>query len=401
MKHNSKTFILYLSLLLIISAVSCQKPNDTDWLKTAINRSSDQLLAAADAFKDSLKNPRTFEDGKVELVKARDWTSGFFSGSLWLTYELTKNEKLKTEAQKYTLLLDSAQYYKHTHDLGFVLYCSYGNGYRLTNDSSYKNVMLNGSKSLMSRYNPNIGLIRSWDFNRANWQYPVIIDNMMNLEFLFWASGMSADSTMRAACISHADKTLANHYRANSSCFHVVDYDTITFLPRHKQTHQGINDSSSWVRGQAWGLYGYTMMYRETKDKKYLDQAQKIADFILQHPNLPKDKIPYWDFDAPNITSQPRDASAAAVIASALIELSSYISEKNTYFATAETILKNLSSPEYLAEKGENGFFILKHSTGNWPAKSEIDAPLSYADYYYIEALGRYIKIKGIENVLL
>ena len=393
---NQKISFYFLFILVAISLLttSCQKPNDSDWVKKAISRSSEQLLAAAEMFKDSMKNPRTFENGKVKLVGEKDWTSGFFPGSLWLMYELTKNEKFKTEAQHYTSLLDSAQYYKGTHDLGFILYCSYGNGLRLTSDSAYRSVMLNGAKTLMHRYNPQIGLIRSWDFNKDIWQYPVIIDNMMNLEFLLWASKASGDTSMKAACISHADKTMANHYRPDKSCFHVVDYDTISFMPRHKQTHQGYSDSSSWARGQAWGLYSYTMMYRETKDKKYLDQAQKIAAFILNHRRLPEDKIPYWDFDAPNIPSEPRDASAAAVIASALIELSSYVPEDKTYFATAETILKNLSSDKYLAAKGENGLFILKHSTGNWPKKSEIDAPLSYADYYFLEALVRRQKLE-------
>jgi len=394
MNQNISSYFLFILVAISLLTTSRQKPNDSDWVKKAISRSSEQLLAAAETFKDSLKNPRTFENGKVKLVGEKDWTSGFFPGSLWLMYELTKNEKFKTEAQHYTSLLDSAQYYKGTHDLGFILYCSYGNGLRLTSDSAYRSVMLNGAKTLMHRYNPQIGLIRSWDFNKDIWQYPVIIDNMMNLEFLLWASKASGDTSMKAACISHADKTMANHYRPDKSCFHVVDYDTISFMPRHKQTHQGYSDSSSWARGQAWGLYSYTMMYRETKDKKYLDQAQKIAAFILNHRRLPEDKIPYWDFDAPNIPSEPRDASAAAVIASALIELSSYVPEDKTYFATAETILKNLSSDKYLAAKGENGLFILKHSTGNWPKKSEIDAPLSYADYYFLEALVRRQKLE-------
>ncbi len=371
-------------------ATSCKKSHDPEWVKTAINRSGKQLLAAAEAYKDSLKNPRTFENGKVRLVGAKDWTSGFYPGSLWLMYELTQKEKFKTEAKRYTALLESAQYYKGTHDLGFILYCSYGNGLRLTADSSYQKVMLNGAKSLMTRYNPKIGLIRSWDFNKEIWQYPVIIDNMMNLEFLLWASKISGDKTMKAACISHADKTMDNHYRADNSCFHVVDYDTISGNPRIKQTHQGYSDNSSWARGQAWGLYSYTMMYRETKDTKYLEQAQKIAAFILNHPRLPEDKIPYWDFDAPNIPNEPRDASAAALIASALIELSLFVPQNSTYFATAETILKNLSSDKYLAAKGKNGFFVLMHSTGNWPKKSEIDTPLNYADYYFLEALLRY-----------
>jgi len=395
-----KTLILnfiFLITLILTMPVSCKKSDEYNWLKVAVNRSNDQLLLATEAFKDSLKNPRTFVNGKIKLVKCKDWTSGFFPGSLWLMYEITNNEELKIDAQNHTMLLDSAQYYKGTHDLGFILNCSYGNGFRLTHDGIYKNTLLNGAKTLMTRYNPKIGLIKSWDFNKENWQYPVIIDNMMNLEFLLSVADLTGDSAIKATCISHADKTLTNHYRANNSCFHVVDYDTITFQPRHKQTHQGYSDSSSWARGQAWGLYAFTMMYRETNDKKYLEHARKIASFILQHPNLPKDKIPYWDFDAPKIPSEPRDASAAAIIASALIELSTYITENNEYLTTAETILKNLSSDEYLAKKGENGFFILKHSTGNWPNKSEIDVPLSYADYYFIEALGRYIKIKGLE----
>ena len=189
---------------------------------------------------------------------------------------------------------------------------------------------------------------------------------------------------------------MTNHFRVDNSCFHVVNYDSISGNVLSKETHQGFSASSSWSRGQGWALYGFTMMYRETKDPKYLDQAQKVAAFILNHPNLPKDKVPYWDYNAPNIPNVPRDASAAAIYASALIELSSYVKNGNYYLDADEQILINLSSPEYLAEKGENGLFILKHSTGNLPSKSEIDVPLSYADYYYLEALGRYMKVKGI-----
>lgn len=390
--------IVFLSVFLLISNLflSCKKTNETDWFNNAVNRSQEQLLLAAETFNDSAKVPRTFEDGIVKMVNYKDWTSGFFPGSLWLMYELTSNGEFKTSAKHYTALIDSAQYRKNTHDLGFMINCSFGNGYRLTADSSYRKVMLNGAKTLMTRYNPNIGLIRSWDFNKDIWQYPVIIDNMMNLEFLFWASKESGDESIKAACISHADKTLENHYRADNSCFHVVDYDTVSFLPRHKQTHQGFNDESAWVRGQAWGLYGYTLMYRETGNKTYLDMAQKVAAYILDHPNMPDDKIPFWDFNAPNIPDEPRDASAAAIIASALLELSTYLPENSTYFNTAETILKNLSSEKYLAAKGENGLFVLKHSTGNWPKNSEIDTPLNYADYYFIEGLIRYKKLKNI-----
>ena len=366
-----------------------------DWIKRAISRSEEQLLSAADKFENSKKCPRSFENNSITLVGINDWTCGFFPGSLWYIYELTGNEKLKQKAVLYTELLNLAQYRKDTHDLGFILNCSYGNGYRITGNEAYKKVIINGANSLMTRFHSNVGLIKSWD--KIKWQYPVIIDNMLNLEFLYEAGKLANDTNMQKVCVSHTDKTLENHFRADYSCFHVVDYDSITGKVIKRGTHQGYSDCSSWARGQGWALYGYTMMYRETKNPKYLEQAQKVASFIFQHPNLPKDKIPYWDFDAPKSPNEPRDASAAAIYASALIELSSFTITKNDYLKTAETILRNLSSPEYLANKGENGLFILKHSTGNWPSKSEIDVPLNYADYYYLEALSRYINAKNIK----
>ncbi|MEI7677051.1 MAG: glycoside hydrolase family 88 protein [Bacteroidales bacterium] len=390
MKYN---LIIILSLFLLSG--HAKPTTQPDWIKRAISRSEEQLLSAADKFENSKKCPRSFENNSITLVGINDWTCGFFPGSLWYIYELTGNEKLKQKAVLYTELLNLAQYRKDTHDLGFILNCSYGNGYRITGNEAYKKVIINGANSLMTRFHSNVGLIKSWD--KIKWQYPVIIDNMLNLEFLYEAGKLANDTNMQKVCVSHTDKTLENHFRADYSCFHVVDYDSITGKVIKRGTHQGYSDCSSWARGQGWALYGYTMMYRETKNPKYLEQAQKVASFIFQHPNLPKDKIPYWDFDAPKSPNEPRDASAAAIYASALIELSSFTITKNDYLKTAETILRNLSSPEYLANKGENGLFILKHSTGNWPSKSEIDVPLNYADYYYLEALSRYINAKNIK----
>ncbi len=390
-------FTWLVCILMAVSVVGNAKlSKDNAWIRTALNRSENQLLAAAEKYKSTKLNPRTFENGKVEFVGIKDWTCGFFPGSLWYLFELTKNEKFKTVAEYYTNLNNQAQYRKNTHDLGFILYCSYGNGYRLTGNESYKNVMLTGAKSLETRFHSQVGLIKSWD-NKSKWQYPVIIDNMMNLEFLYEISKMTGDKSLKDICISHADKTMKNHYRPDNSCFHVIDYDSINGNILHKQTAQGYADNSSWARGQAWGLYGFTMMYRETKDPKYLELAKKIAAFILNNPTMPKDFIPYWDYNAPKIPNEPRDASAAAITASALLELSGYVKDHPEYFKTAETILKNLTSDEYLASKGENGLFILKHSTGNWPKNSEIDVPLNYADYYYLEAIGRYIKAKGLK----
>lgn len=386
--------IIRISLLAIfvLSLTFCSntKKSTNIWLEDAISRSEEQLLLAATNFSDSSKNPRTFEHDNVELVTEKDWTSGFFPGSLWYLYELTGNEKLKTEAMRFTSFVENAKYRTNTHDLGFILNCSYGNGYRITANEAYKEVMITGANTLMRRYNPRIGLMKSWEKTVGPWEFPVIIDNMLNLEFLYQVGIMTENQEMINSAISHADKTLANHFRADNSCVHVVGYDSITGSVVIKETHQGYNDSSSWARGQGWALYGYTMMYRFTKKPEYLQQAEKVAAFILNHPRLPEDMIPYWDFDAPNIPNEPRDASAAAVYASALLELSTYVTSNNTYFQAAETILKNLSSDKYFAKVGENGFFILKHSTGNWPKKSEIDTPLSYADYYYVEALKRY-----------
>lgn len=369
--------------------LKAENPKAEKWLQNAIDRSEAQLLLAAEVYKDKKLTPRAFQHGEIKFVTIKDWCSGFFPGSLWYMYELTKNEKFKTEAQQYTELLDAAKYRKDTHDVGFILNCSYGNGYRITGNEAYKEVLIEGANSLMTRYYPQIGLIKSWD-KRNRWNYPVIIDNMMNLELLYETGKLTNNEHMKNACISHADKTLQNHFRSDNSCVHVVNYDSISGNIVKKMTHQGYSDSSSWARGQAWALYGFTMMYRESGKKSYLVQAKKIATFILQHPRLPYDMIPYWDFDAPNLPNEPRDASAAAVIASALIELSTFTNEKNEYFKSAEKILKSLSSKKYLAQKGENGLFILKHSTGNWPAKDEIDVPIAYADYYYLEALLRY-----------
>jgi len=386
------SIVVVVSVLLFMSCRSQHNKVYEPWYQHALQQSEKQLLLAAESFTDSAKNPRTYEHGAVELVLHTDWTSGFFPGSLWYMYELTGNEQLKTAADRATWFIEQAQYRTNTHDLGFIIHCSFGNAYRITGDTSYVGVMKQGIRSLMTRYNSNIGLIRSWDF--GDWQFPVIIDNMMNLEFVYEMGKMNDDSTLMHAAVSHADRTLENHFRADNSSVHVVDYDTITGAVLLKQTHQGYNDESSWARGQAWVLYGYTMMYRFTGNPAYLQQAEKIAAFILNHPRLPEDKIPYWDFDAPNIPDEPRDASAAAVIASALIELSGFVHDKPVYFQTAEQMLKVLSSEQYLAKPGENGLFLLKHSTGNWPKNSEIDTPLSYADYYYLEALKRYGAIK-------
>ncbi|MDR1154590.1 MAG: glycoside hydrolase family 88 protein [Bacteroidales bacterium] len=366
-------------------------------IQNRLDRSIEQYLLMAESLKEqSDKLPRTFDaEGKLVTSGSGWWCSGFMPGSLWYLYEYGKSDTLLDDARNYTARIEKEKYNKGTHDLGFMLYCSFGNGYRLTGDTAYRSIMLIGAESLASRFNPGTGCIQSWGSNR-NWQFPVIIDNMMNLEFLFWASKVSGNPKYRDICISHADVTMKNHFRPDYSSYHVVSYDTISGQPEKKNTHQGFADESAWSRGQAWGLYGYTVMYRETRDTKYLEQARRIAAFMLNHPNMPADKIPYWDFSAPEIPNALRDVSAGVIMTSALIELSGYVDAAlaKTYLDVAETQIRTLSSPEYFAEKGTNGNFILKHSVGSMPHKSEIDVPLTYADYYYIEALLRYQSLK-------
>ncbi len=335
--------------------------------------------------------PRTFEKGKLVMIPTRDWTSGFFPGSLWYLFEGTGDAKWRAAAEKFTAFMAPEQHNTKTHDVGFMLYCSYGNGLRLTGNPEYKPVLLNGAKSLSTRFNPTVGAIKSWDHGVGTFTYPVIIDNMMNLELMFWAAREGPAERYRDLAMRHADTTLKNHFRADGSSFHVVDYDPTDGHVIKRVTHQGTADDSAWARGQAWGLYGYTVMYRETKDPRYLARAQKIAAFIMNHPRLPADKVPYWDFDAPGIPNVPRDSSAAAIICSALLELRTMVDAGDAarYTAFAEAQLRSLASPAYLATTGANGGFLLMHATGNHPKNSEIDTPLNYGDYYFLEALLR------------
>lgn len=333
-----------------------------------------------------LVSPRSIEKGKLKLVKGQDWTSGFFPGELWFMYEYTGKKKWLPIARNYTASLEKQKFYGGTHDLGFMMYCSFGNGYRLTGDTAYRSVIIQSAKTLCTRFNPATGVIKSWDFATDNkWQYPVIIDNMMNLELLFEATKLTGDSSFYNIAISHANTTIKNHFRPDHSSFHVIDYDPKTGAVRQKNTAQGYSDASAWARGQAWGLYGYTMCYRETKNETYLQQAENIASYILSH--LPADKIPYWDYNAPGIPNEPMDASAAAITASALYELHTFNSNAG-YRKTADAILKQLCN-NYRSPAKQNSGFILLHSTGHKPAKSEIDVPLIYADYYFLEALMR------------
>ncbi|MGJ7032154.1 glycoside hydrolase family 88 protein [Niabella hirudinis] len=374
---------------------AAQKINTAEVVKDAEKQTTIMLREIATAKETDKKgvSPRTLENGKLKLVASRDWTSGFFPGELWYLYELSGNKKWETTARAFTADIEQEKTNGTTHDMGFKVYCSFGNGYRLTKDPHYKNVVIQAAKTLSKRFNPVAGVLRSWDHSKNKWDFPVIIDNMMNLELLFEASKISGDQSLYKVAVSHADQTMKNHFRPDYSSYHVVDYDTVTGKINKKTTHQGYANESAWARGQAWGLYGYTICYRETKDVKYLKMAEHIAGFILNHPNLPKDGVPYWDFNAPAIPNEPRDASAAAVIASALYELSTYSNNGKKYKAEAGRILGSLTK-SYRAPAGAASGFLLLHSTGTKPSNTEVDEPLSYADYYYLEALQRMKKLR-------
>ncbi len=380
--------------LLIGSLLSCNKKEEPSWVDHAIDVSGVQYKKMAEMALAEQSYPRSVDsNGSIKWVGPHDWTSGFFPGSLFYLFELTGDSSFYSYATRLTESLQVLEYDSTTHDLGFMIYCSFGNQYRLQPEEMVAEIMINGANSLSSRFNETIGCIRSWDF--GSWQFPVIIDNMMNLEFLFWATKYTGDQRYADIAIQHAQTTMKNHFRQDFSSYHVLDYDTLTGNVLSKETFQGYSDESAWSRGQAWGLYGFTVVFRETRDSTYLEQAKGIADFILDQPNLPVDKIPYWDFNDPDIPETPRDASAAAVMASAFLELSQYIAEGDKYESAAREILKNLSSSKFLAEKGNNNSFILMHSTGFKPENSEVDVPLNYADYYYLEALKRYLKLKN------
>lgn len=339
------------------------------------------------------KLPQTYDsiNKKVVSYERTWWCTGFYPGSLWYIYEQTKDPVIRKEAERALKIIAPNQTYTGNHDLGFMMFCSFGNAYRLTGNPIYKEIIFQSAASLSSRYKPAAKVIQSWNSSKK-FDGPVIIDNMMNLELLNWVSQNGGDSKYQEIAVTHANTTLKNHFRPDYSSYHVVDYNLNTGEVIKKKTFQGYSDESAWARGQGWGLYGYTMMYRFTKDPKYLKQAQNIANFILTNPNLPEDKIPYWDFNDPKIPDVPRDASAGALIASALLELGQYTPEpeKAKYLDVAKQIIISLSGPKYRSAIGENGGFILKHSTGALPLHSEIDVPLIYADYYFLEALKRY-----------
>lgn len=431
-----KLRFFYLALLAAVSVQCTEK----DIIQENIDNAKAQLayLIEASEAGDTLRIPSTFKNGEIEFVPTDDWVSGFFAGTLWYMYELTGDEYYAQQAQKHTEILHDIQFLEWHHDVGFMVYDSYGNGRRLKNIEAYDTVLVNTAKSLSTRFRPAAGILQSWNTdNPAHWQShrgwdcPVIIDNMMNLELLFKVSEMTGDDTYKNIAVSHADKTLENHYRDDFSTYHVVDYNDETGEVLHRHTAQGIANGSRWARGQAWSIYGYTVAYRFTGDAKYLQRAKDVANYLLVvEDNMPEDLVPLWDFDIveyasnlpqdeflyPNLKdknlpeqyTEIRDVSSAAIIASALYELNWHTKDE-FYKEKADKMIESLSKEPYRAEVGTNGGFILKHSVGSLPHSllnieagrpdaHNIDVPLNYADYYFLEALIRKGRVEKGEN---
>jgi hypothetical protein len=389
-------FILLFALLLMVN--SCRNTDtgkSPDFVADNTEFAAEQYGLQTMLIEESGKvlNPKTIINGKIRYIAPQEWTSGFFPGSMWYLFELTGDPKWRELGIKYTEALDTVKHLTWHHDVGFMIGCSYGNGLRLSGNTDYKDVIVHAARSLSTRFRPVAGIIQSWNVDRGwqserGWECPVIIDNMMNLELLFDATKYTGDSSFYHIAVTHADNTIKHQFRPDYGTWHVIDFSLTDGSVRNKHTAQGYAHESTWARGQAWAIYGYVVTYRETGDQKYLEQAEKAFDFVANHPNLPEDGIPYWDFNAPGIPDALRDASSAAIMASALYELSKY-SKPEYYKKWADKMMTSLASPAYRANLGENGNFILKHSVGSIPHNAEVDVPLNYADYYFLEALKR------------
>lgn len=416
---KQKTSTLLLSISLILFGFKSDRSEQT-FIRENFEYAATQLKGLLHQITPmNMRFPRsTDSSGKLTTTNMYDWTPGFFPGSLWYIAEYLKDPSLQQEALRITGTLEPLKNFTQHHDLGFMMYCSYGNAYRLTHAPAYKEILVQAARSLSTRFNPTVGCIKSWNAFKSwhgdkTYYYPVIIDNMMNLELLYFASKVSGDTSFRYIATTHALTTLKNQIRKDYSSFHVVCYDTLTGKVLTRETAQGYADNSTWARGQAWSLYGFTLSYRETKDPRFLKAAQGMADWILNSKNLPADKIPYWDFNVgePGYTPgknskvnrvqhKPRDVSAAAITASALLELSTYTDKKGkNYFDAAVQMLHALAGPAYKAPLNTNGNFLLKHSVGSIPHGFEIDVPLVYADYYFLEGLKRYDQLLKKESL--
>ena len=399
------TFLFCIAIILIVSfstiAIGASVPDWNARIDHCLKFAESQLAKTVESLPDSTRYPNMTDRKGVWITNNRyHWTSGFFTGCLWQMYEYTGDNLWKNRAMKWTAPLGEMKDAARDHDIGFQIFLSYGNGYRLTRNEEYKKVVMKAAESLAKRFDPKVGLMMSWNPNEPwnlhkNWKFPVIVDNLMNLELLFWAAQNGGNPEWLTIAETHTLNTAKYHVRDDGSVYHVIDFDPETGAIRKKDTHQGYSVESAWARGNAWGIYGFTMAYRYTKNPVFLETAEKIANFFIS--NLPDNFIPYWDFRAPEIPDEPRDSSAAAIVASALLELETYtkdLSAQTRYHTTALSILESLSSPDFLAE-GTPSSGLLLHGVWHKPINGGIDVSLIYGDCYFLEALLRLKKMLG------
>lgn len=394
------------TLLLSLAAMACHTVFAADYTSSAaLDYCRDKVAATVkemrrdDGTLDYHSVPwHVLNNGKrwdLQTVRPENWTCGFWAGELWYDYEATGDTAIQRLAEQYTAALDTlVRQPIYDHDLGFLIYCGYGNAYRMTRKQSYGDVIVRAADMLSTLYNPKVGTLLSWPRNVAMFGgHNTIMDNMMNLETLFAAYRLTGNRRYYDIAVSHAATTMRCHFRPDFTSYHVAVYDTLSGRFLHGKTHQGYADNTMWARGQSWAIYGYTMVYRETHDRVFLDFAQKVTDVYLSR--LPEDMVPYWDFDDPKIPDTYRDVSTACVVASALIELSEYVDKAKgqRYLAAARQMLESLDSKRYQS-RGRNSALLL-HSVGNLPAGTEIDASICYADYYYMEAL---LRLRNVEQ---
>lgn len=384
-----KNKFIYIFVTVFI-LVSCAQHNENGTYDQKIHMTMQQMVGVTDSMPRNVLAGQTRWNLRPNVEQ--EWCGGFWDGCLWYDYALTGQADVLHAATETAHRMEYLMIRPvFDHDLGFLTITSLLNGYRFSPDTEtreeFRRTLLICADSLAMLYNPQVGTLLSWPRHVPTYGgHNTIMDNMINLELLFWASEQTGNPAYATMARSHADTTMAYHFREDATSFHVAVYDPVTGQHLYNCTHQGLNDSSLWARGQAWAIYGYTMVYRYTHDKQYLRFAQRVADVYLAR--LPEDGVPYWDFCDLRIPDAPRDASAAAIVASALYELSGYVSGDNSfrYRAAADHMLQSLST-DYLAP--EDSPAILAHSTGHHPAGSEIDASIIYADYYYLEALYR------------
>jgi hypothetical protein len=410
MNKMNKLNIILVVLVMTLTILQCKKIQSHHGDRTNIDSLiTENLQFAQDKITYFIENldvntyPGSIDDeGQLKTITAKSWESGYMAGILWYLYDYTNNPKWKVFAQQWTAGLELQKFNKNSHDLLFMLYASFGNGYKITQDELYKDVLIVGSNSLASRYDPEIKCIKSWDplYQGMAIQFPVIIDALMANEMLFYAASISGDSNLYNIAYNHALNTKRDFFREDYSTYYLVEYDTILNTVKEKRTWMGYSDESTWARGHARAIYGSAVTFRETGDSSFLELAKKAAEFYMNHPRLPADLIPYWDFDDPDIPNAPRDASAACIAASGLLELSSLLpsDEQAKYADFAIRTLKSLASDTYRNKPSENLGFILKNSTGSRTWNIDVDKPKISADYYFVESLVKLNKLKNSLN---